>query len=389
MLSKSKYVTPVYRGSGYGRTRKRKRKLKFVFIFLAVLILLYLAFMLFSHKDNLIKKEVKPIDAPKSFSAVQMANGKYKFKWSAVKDANGYKLYKYDNQDYKYKELKVFNGNVTSYISKLEKSKYAVKAFKKADKKIIYSKNYTECKMKSITDMIEIVGHRGAMDQAPENTLVSYRRAFVLGYAGFETDYFETDSGDLIICHDKDISIFTGINESILNLTDETRFNYPITKGVNVKEYDTQFMPTFEEAVSAASKYKMNIYLHTKNPDITDGAIEKIEAIINEYDMRDNATVFTPSRDLFIKFKEYNFRAGFLILPNSSADIESAVEFAGKNKADVLIMRYTGYLKQKHIDSAHNYHLKVGCYDRSDLKSAFKMAKMKIDFMITNEDFLS
>lgn len=80
MLSKSKYVTPVYRGSGYGRTRKRKGKLKFVFIFLAVLILLYLAFMLFSHKDNLIKKEVKPIDAPKSFSAVQMANGKYKFK---------------------------------------------------------------------------------------------------------------------------------------------------------------------------------------------------------------------------------------------------------------------------------------------------------------------
>lgn len=76
-------------------------------------------------------------------------------------------------------------------------------------------------------------------------------------------------------------------------------------------------------------------------------------------------------------------------MPNSSADIESAVEFAGKNKADVLIMRYTGYLKQKHIDSAHNYHLKVGCYDRSDLKSAFKMAKMKIDFMITNEDFLS
>ncbi len=385
MLYKSRYVTPVYRGRGLGRRRKRQRKT--ILIVIALVIVLYLAFVIYSRKDDFKQVEVKPIASPASFTAVQMENGKFLFTWSSVKGSDGYKLYKYSSNNYT--EVKKFGKSVNTYISGKIKGDYAVKAFKKTADNVVESKNYTACKITSISDMIEIVGHRGAMDQAPENTLVSYNRAHQIGYKGFETDYFETDSNDLIISHDRDISIFTNFNESVENLTEATRMDYPITKGININKYPTQYFPSFEQAVKSASDYNMNLYLHTKNADLSEAAMSKIENIFKKYNMRDKATVFTPVRDLFIKLKEHDFRVGFLVLPNSSYDIRDAVEFAGRNNADILIMRYTQYLKKKHIRNAHKYNLKVGCYDRSDLKSAFKMVDFKVDFMITNRDFIS
>jgi glycerophosphoryl diester phosphodiesterase len=385
MLYKSKYVTPVYRGRGLGRRRRRQRKT--ILILIALVIVLYLAFVIYSRKDDLKKAEIKPIASPASFTAVQMENGKFLFTWSSVKGSDGYKLYKYTGNQYQ--EIKQFGKSSNTYISGKIKGNYALKAFKKSNDTVVYSKDFTACKVTAISDMIEIVGHRGAMDQAPENTLASYKRASQIGYKGFETDYFETYSNDLIISHDNDISLFTDTTESVLNLTEATRMNYHITKGVNINNYSTQYFPSFEQAVQAASDYNMNIYLHTKNGDLSETAMTKIESIIKKHNMRDKATVFTPDHDLFLKLKEHDFRVGFLVLPNSSYDIRDAVEFAGRNKADILIMRYTQYLKKKHIRKAHKYNLKVGCYDRSDLKSAFKMVDFKVDFMITNRDFIS
>lgn len=387
MISKTRYVTPLYRGQGRGRRRKRNRRL--FFIILIILLVLYLAFVIFSRNNGAEKKKVTPVASPKSFTAVQMENGKYRLKWSYVKGAGGYTVYKYNSKNKKFDSFKKFNKTENTFVVNDVKSKYAVKSYVKSSDSYVYSKKFTECKVTSISDMIEIVGHRGAMDQAPENTLVSYKRAYEIGYKGFETDYFETDSGDLIISHDKNISIFTDFDENILNVTDENTIDYPITKGVNVDKYPTQYMPTFEDAVKSAAKYNMNIYLHTKNRTLTSAGIEKIVYIIKKYNMNNKATVFTPIRELFLKLKKYDLRVGFLILPNNASEIKDAIDFAGKNKADVLIMHYTEFLRKKHILRAHKYNLKIGCYDTSDLSAAFKMVDFKLDFMITNRDFIS
>lgn len=389
MVTKSRYVTPVYRGQGLGRRRRRNRRI--IFILIAVLIILYFCFSAYSRKDD-IKKTIQKtlsVESPKSFSAIQKRSGKFKFKWSPVEGAQGYTIYKYSTNSNKYIELRKFNGDTTEFTSRIQKAKYAVKSYIKNGKKYITSKKYTVCRFKTISDMIEIVGHRGALDQAPENTLASYKRAHEIGYQSFETDYFETDSNDLIICHDRDLSIFTNFKESIQNVTDSNRKDYPITKGINISRYTTQYLPTFEEAVQSASRHNMNIYLHTKNVDLTETAMNRIESIIKKYHMRNKATVFTPQPKLFFKLKKHDIRVGFLNLPNNTSDIVKAIDFAGKNKADILIMHYTKYLKKEHVNTAHTYNLKFGCYDTSDLKAAFKMVDFNVDFMITNKDFIS
>lgn len=388
MVTKSRYVTPVYRGQGLGRRRRRKRKL--FFIMLAVLLVLYLCYAAYSRKDIFTKQPVEiPLDSPKTFTAVQQSSGKFKFLWQPVENVDGYRVYKYNSEIKKFELFKNFNKNINSFFSSAKYKSYAVKSYRKTDKKYIFSKKFTRCKITTISDMIEIVGHRGAMDKAPENTLVSYKKAHEIGYKGFETDYFVTYTGDPIVSHDRNISVFTGVDEDILNLTEADRTDYPIIKGINIKKYTTQYLPSFEEAVQSAARYNMNVYFHTKNEDIPDIAIEKIVSIIKKYKMRDKATVFSGKNNLFLKLKKYDLRVGYLVLPQNENDIINAVDFAGKNKADVMIMHYTKYLKKKHIINAHNYNIKVGCYDTSDLKSAFKMVDFNVDFLITNKDFIS
>lgn len=48
-----------------------------------------------------------------------------------------------------------------------------------------------------------IVAHRGASDEAPENTLAAFRRAWELGADAIEGDFYLTRDGQIVALHDK------------------------------------------------------------------------------------------------------------------------------------------------------------------------------------------
>ena len=53
--------------------------------------------------------------------------------------------------------------------------------------------------------MIEIWGHRGAFDFAPENTLVSFQMAVDMGAHGIELDIQLSKDGEIVVIHDETI----------------------------------------------------------------------------------------------------------------------------------------------------------------------------------------
>src|SRR3954468_11636695 len=55
-----------------------------------------------------------------------------------------------------------------------------------------------------------IIGHRGASHDAPENTIASYKLAIEQGAAGFEGDYWLTDSGKILDFDDKETKRVAG-----------------------------------------------------------------------------------------------------------------------------------------------------------------------------------
>lgn len=64
-----------------------------------------------------------------------------------------------------------------------------------------------------------IIGHRGAYDEAPENTLKGFKKAIELGADYIEFDVHQSQDGALVVIHDNDILRRMGYNNSIDQMT--------------------------------------------------------------------------------------------------------------------------------------------------------------------------
>jgi len=73
-------------------------------------------------------------------------------------------------------------------------------------------------------DEFEIVGHRGAMAYAPENTITSFEKALSLGATSVELDLRFTADHQIVVIHDEDITRTTNGQGRVIDLTyDEIR----------------------------------------------------------------------------------------------------------------------------------------------------------------------
>src|SRR5271170_7325637 len=50
----------------------------------------------------------------------------------------------------------------------------------------------------------QVIAHRGASYDAPENTLAAFRLAWQQGADGIEGDFYLTDDGEIVCLHDSD-----------------------------------------------------------------------------------------------------------------------------------------------------------------------------------------
>jgi len=62
---------------------------------------------------------------------------------------------------------------------------------------------------------MEIIGHRGASFDAPENTLASFRRGWEQHADAVELDIRQTKDGRIVVIHDQDTQRVTGVNRLV------------------------------------------------------------------------------------------------------------------------------------------------------------------------------
>lgn len=66
---------------------------------------------------------------------------------------------------------------------------------------------------------VEIIAHRGASHDAPENTLAAYRLAWEQGADAGELDIYLTKDGQIVLLHDKTARRTTGVDRPIAEMT--------------------------------------------------------------------------------------------------------------------------------------------------------------------------
>lgn len=141
---------------------------------------------------------------------------------------------------------------------------------------------------------MNVVAHRGHWKEAglPQNTVESIRRAYEIGFKTVETDFIETESGEIICLHDakalasmssivKDPKKITPADRETINLGEKLKlprpYRIPLLKDVlavvpkdcvlqaEIKGYGNTYAKQFDDAVKAAGLTEENIVVSSFN----------------------------------------------------------------------------------------------------------------------------
>ena len=112
--------------------------------------------------------------------------------------------------------------------------------------------------------MFTVYAHRGLSSKAPENTLAAFEAAAnVTGLEWIELDVAITKDEQLVIIHDDFLDRTTNMIGEI------TQLNYDAIKDVSAgnwfnAKYAAEKLPTFDDVIAFANKYKMNLNIELK-----------------------------------------------------------------------------------------------------------------------------
>ena len=101
------------------------------------------------------------------------------------------------------------------------------------------------------------IGHRGACGYAPENTLLSLRKALELGVDGIEFDVHVCKGGDVVVMHDDTLERTTSGRGKVADHT--------LAELKTLDAGQGQRVPTLEEFIRAAQG--RTLYIELKEPD--------------------------------------------------------------------------------------------------------------------------
>lgn len=122
-----------------------------------------------------------------------------------------------------------------------------------------------------------VFAHRGVPYEYPENTLLSFRRAFELGVDVIETDVHFTKDRRFVVIHDASLGRSTNGSGNVRDLTFEelkqidAGYNFTRDNGKTYPFRDKSINPIFlEELLEEFPDQRFNIDLKEKNPEQID-----------------------------------------------------------------------------------------------------------------------
>ena len=119
----------------------------------------------------------------------------------------------------------------------------------------------------SMASAQNIVAHRGASYDAPENTVAAMELAFEQGADGVEADFYLTSDGQIICCHDADTKRTAGVKHVIVEtpLAELRKLDVGAWKN---EKYRGEKMPTFAEIAETIPAGKKFIIELKVGPEI-------------------------------------------------------------------------------------------------------------------------
>jgi glycerophosphoryl diester phosphodiesterase len=231
--------------------------------------------------------------------------------------------------------------------------------------------------------MVKVIGHRGASEDAPENTLSSVKESFKQGSDGVEIDIRLTKDNHVVCIHDKN-SLRTSGEFLIIS---ETKFN--ALKKLDVgswksKKWKNERIPLLEEVLKVIPD-KKEIFIEVKT------GTEIIEPLINVLNRSNinlsDVSIISFNREVIKKIKSRmsEITGNLLIAFDPEVNLEQGLGDLLKSiNADGVGAQNHQNLNSSLVKEVHNLRKKIHVWTVNDQEEANKFELMGISSITTN-----
>ena len=234
---------------------------------------------------------------------------------------------------------------------------------------------------------VKIVGHRGASQIAPENTVASTKLAYKQDADISEIDIYLSKDHKIMVIHDTTTKRTGGINYMVTSTDSKDLRELEVGSWKNPYYYGEK-IPFLEEILDVVPEGK-KLFIEVK---YSVGIAPYIKEAIDKSGKKDQMVIISSSLDLinqckkempdiptyWVKASEKNKETGEF-LPYDDSVIQVALD----NKLTGLDLLFRG-LNKEFVDKAHKAGLEVYVWTVDDINIAKQMVEIGVDGITTN-----
>lgn len=227
---------------------------------------------------------------------------------------------------------------------------------------------------------VQILAHRGASADFPENTLEAFEGAVAQGADGVELDVMRCSTGELVVCHDEKLDRLAG-REWWVHATPWWKLQQADV-GSSLG-FAPARIPRLEEVFEALpEELLVNVELKCETVDDL-GLTECVGALIEERRLHERVLVssFNPLCLMRLGARFPNIRRGQLIDPDKSWLMQQLwAPFTARDSTHPYFRQVTA----ERVDAWHAKGQKVAVWTVDDAHEAQRLRELGVDYLITN-----
>lgn len=229
---------------------------------------------------------------------------------------------------------------------------------------------------------MRILGHRGASGTFPENTLISFKKAFEYGAEGLEFDVQQTKDGELVIFHDWTLERTTNGKGNLKNYTLKELKKLDAGSWFST-EFKNERIPTLKEAFNIIPKDKIiNIEIKEENSNLNRGTALLLVNFLKEYKDYD-ILVSSFSHNILkeIKSLDSTIKIGILLEANL-LNIKDYIDTLG-----FQVNAYhpgKSFVEYSQVKQLQNFNIDTNVWTVNTIEDASKLRDIGVNSIITN-----
>ncbi len=228
---------------------------------------------------------------------------------------------------------------------------------------------------------MDIIGHRGAKGEAPENTLSGFRHLQNLGLRQVEFDIHVSADGQLIVIHDKTLERTTNGIGFIKNKTQAELASLDACHNTFPQWPDNDGVPSLAEVLALLKDFE-HLQLEVKTESAEDCLIvaQQLSVLSQPFGQRVVTTSFNIDYLRLMQQNNPHIARGLLVESNFLGDITALAQ----ELACVLIAPHHSLLSTELVRQAHHAGITVSTWTVDAPERMLALREMGIDSLITN-----